>query len=369
MEVLVIIAVFIILTIIILYTIYQRVYIVQCKGINSTMAKLISVNNNRFLELPLGDFYIKSAYNCCAVNNYKYDYVDVCGLKACLKRGVRFLDFEIFSIKNEPVVAISSLDNDYVIETYNYIYLSEIFTLLNNLAFTTGACPNPRDPLIINLRIMSNNKKIYNTIADLLYKHLENRLLGKKYSYELKKPCDTGECYYNISEKPLKHFMGKIILFIVDKHQIVRETKLAEYSNLISFPGNPFYKMLTEDQIKHSQTNLIEYNKLNLTLAIPNKQDIPKNINSDLMEKGSGVQFVAMCFQKRDNYLIHYEKNFENATDKENKLSAPFAFRLKPQNQRYIPTYFDTTELVCDPSMSDQKTSYSLAGQTFSFII
>lgn len=369
MESIIIISVFIIITIIILYTIYQNINITLCKGINTTIAKLKSIDNNRFLELPLGDFYIKSAYNCCAINNYKYDYVDVCGLKACLKRGVRFLDFEIYSVKNEPVVAISTLDNNYVIETYNYIYLSEIFTSINHHAFSTIYCPNPRDPLVINLRIMSNNKKMYNTIANLLYKHLENRLLGKKYSYELKQPCNTGNCYYNISETPLKDLMEKIIIFIVDKNQIVRQTKLAEYSNLISFPGNPFYKVLTENQIKHSQTNLIEYNKLNLTLAIPNKDDIPKNINSDLMEKGSGVQFVAMCFQKRDNFLIHYEKMFEEATDKENKQSAPFAFRLKPQNQRHIPTYFDTTELVCDPSMSNQKTSYSLAGQSFSFII
>ena len=101
----------------------------------------------------------------------------------------------------------------------------------------TGFCPNPMDPLIINLRIMSNNKAMYNTIAELLYKHLENRLLDKNYSYELKKSCNSGSCYYNISEISLKKLMGKVLLFIVDKHQIVRETKLAEYSNLISFPG------------------------------------------------------------------------------------------------------------------------------------
>ena len=120
---------------------------------------------------------------------------------------------------------------------------------------------------------MSNNKDMYNMIADLLYKHLESRLLGKQYSYELKQKCDTGDCFFNISGKPLKDLMGKIVLFIVDKHQIVRETKLAEYSNLISFTGNPFYKVLTEDQIKSSQNNQIEYNKLNLTLAIPNKSE------------------------------------------------------------------------------------------------
>ena len=80
------------------------------------------------------------------------------------------------------------------------------------------------------------------------------------------------------------------------------------------------------------------------------------------MEKGSGVQFAAMCFQKRDNFLINYENQFEEAVDV-NKKAVPFAFRLKPQNQRHIPIYFETTNLVCDASMSDQKTSYALAGQ------
>ena len=72
MEVLVIIAVFIILTIIILYTIYQGVNVALCKGINTTMAQLHSVNSDRYLELPLGDFYVKSAYNCCAAVSYTH---------------------------------------------------------------------------------------------------------------------------------------------------------------------------------------------------------------------------------------------------------------------------------------------------------
>ena len=52
MEVLVIIAVFIILTVIILYTVYQGVNVTICKGISTTMSKLHSVNNDRYLNLP-----------------------------------------------------------------------------------------------------------------------------------------------------------------------------------------------------------------------------------------------------------------------------------------------------------------------------
>ena len=92
MEVLVIIAVFIILTIIILYTIYHNINITLCKGINTSMAKLRSIDNDRFLDLPLGDFYVKSAYNCCLAGEPTNSFVSVCALETCIKQGYRFLD-------------------------------------------------------------------------------------------------------------------------------------------------------------------------------------------------------------------------------------------------------------------------------------
>ena len=50
-------------------------------------------------NLSLKEFYVKSAYNCCALGKLKYDYVDICALKYCIKHGARCLDFEIYSIK------------------------------------------------------------------------------------------------------------------------------------------------------------------------------------------------------------------------------------------------------------------------------
>ena len=44
----------------------------------------------------LRDFYIKTAYNCCASGQFKSDYVSMCALQNTIKQGVRCLDFEIF---------------------------------------------------------------------------------------------------------------------------------------------------------------------------------------------------------------------------------------------------------------------------------
>jgi len=67
--------------------------------------KITSLDNTRVDQYSLRDFYIKTAYNCCSVGSYKNDYVDIQVLKNLLKQGVRALDFEIYSIDNEPIVA------------------------------------------------------------------------------------------------------------------------------------------------------------------------------------------------------------------------------------------------------------------------
>ena len=52
----------------------------------------------------LNEYYIKTAYNACSGGSYKNDIVEICNLKAVLKQGVRGLDFEIYSIDNQPVL-------------------------------------------------------------------------------------------------------------------------------------------------------------------------------------------------------------------------------------------------------------------------
>ena len=51
----------------------------------------------------LGDYFIKTAYNCCCAGNYKNDFVNICALKNCILQGARGLDFEIYSIDGKTV--------------------------------------------------------------------------------------------------------------------------------------------------------------------------------------------------------------------------------------------------------------------------
>ena len=49
-----------------------------------------STGEDEYINYTLKDFYIKSAYNCCAVGSYKNDYLSLDMLKYVLRQGVRF---------------------------------------------------------------------------------------------------------------------------------------------------------------------------------------------------------------------------------------------------------------------------------------
>ena len=302
-----------------------------------------------FSGLTLGDCYVKSAYNCCALGDFKYGYVDVCGISHCLNRGVRFLDFSIYSIKNEPVVAVSSIENDYAIESYNYIPLAAALERAQD-AFDYTQVNNFRDPLILNLRFFSNNPKIFNDTAMLLLQNFGNKLLSKKYSYEY---AASKTSVKNISTALLSDLINQVIIFVSDKNQVLGETKLNELCNLSTGVNDSTYKCYHENDVKAYQgtKTLIEFNKYGLTAAIPNLDSTPKNPDSDIMETASGVQFTAMCFQKNDNYLSRYEKKF---------IDYGYAFRPRPCSQRAVKIYVDTSDIKCEASLSRQDVQVQL---------
>jgi hypothetical protein len=113
----------------------------------------------------LFDYFIKTAYNACSGGSYKNNFVDVCNLKAVLKEGVRCLDFAIYSVDDEPVVATSTSDSYYVKETFNSVSFSDVMSTISSYAFSSGTAPNANDPILIHLRIMSTNQDMYTNLA------------------------------------------------------------------------------------------------------------------------------------------------------------------------------------------------------------
>jgi hypothetical protein len=284
-------------------------------------AKIHSFNpDNEDFQHNLRDYYIKTAYNACSAGQFKNDFVNVCALKNCIKQGARCLDFEIYSVDNKPVIATSSVDDFSVKETYNSVPVSDAFDIIRDYAFSGSTCPNPADPLIIHLRIMSNNQTIYNQMAKMLETTLSNRLLGPKYSYE-----NHGK---NLGAESIKNLRGKVILIVDRSNPLFEQTDLDEYVNLAS--NSIFMRGVRySDGVKYTpdMDELIEFNKKCMTIVMPDLSGSDDNFAAALSIK-CGCQFNAMSFQNFDANMEYYDMLFD---------STGSAFILKPEALRFIP--------------------------------
>jgi hypothetical protein len=282
--------------------------------------KLRSIDtNNEDYQYALRDYYIKSAYNACSGGKYKNDYVDTCVLKDLIKQGVRGLDFEIYSIDNQPVVATSTTDNFCVKETFNSVKFGEVMSIIRDYAFASSTAPNPVDPIILHLRIKSTSQEMYTNLAKILEGY-NSILLDKKYSFE----------YYgkNLGSVKLPEFAGKVII-IVDRSNpaFLESQQFYEYVNMTS--NSIFMRALHYYDIMYTpdMNELIDYNKLCLTIGMPDKGSNPDNPSSLIM-RGYGCQLLAIRYQLIDTNLEENNQFFDEQAH---------AFVLKPEKLRYVP--------------------------------
>ena len=346
----------IILGFILLLVITMIVYIIyltklqsrECSYINDLYGdlngNLRSINlNDPDCSGNLNEYYVKTAYNACSGGSYKNDVVDICNLKAVLTQGVRGLDFEIYSIDNDPVVATSTSDNYYIKETYNSVSFSDVMKTIKNYAFSGSTAPNPRDPIIIHLRFMSNNQSMYSNLANI-FKSYDSILLGKEYSYET-----SG---HNLGGEPLLNFMDKIILIFDRTNTSFLENKdLMEYANMTS--NSIFMRAYSYYDVKNNPDleELREYNKRNMTIVFPDSGSNPVNPNG-ILSRDAGCQMVAVRYQYVDNFLIQNTIFFDNCG---------YAFCLKPEDLRYKPV------MIEEPTQQDPALSYATRNVTTDF--
>jgi hypothetical protein len=295
----------------------------------------ISVSNDDFSH-NFRDYYIKTAYNCCSAGTVKNDFVNICALKNCIRQGVRCLDFEIFSVNNEPVIAVSSQNTFDVKESYNTVSFANAMSIVADYAFSGSTCPNPGDPLVLHFRIMSNNKPIYDAMANTLYSTLSRRLLGKNFSYE-----NNGQ---NFGQTPLQDLMGKVIVIVDKANPLFSDTLLDEYVNMAS--NSVFMRALRYHDVKFTpdMQELIEFNKKNMSIVLPDLS--PNNNNpSSILCLNYGCQMVALSLQSFDSSLEYYNEMFELTGS---------AFVLKPAELRFIPVTIPTPPPP-NPAYSYQK--------------
>jgi hypothetical protein len=281
----------------------------------------INPENPTYKDTRLRDFYIKTAYNCCSGGSYKNDYVNLCALKSCIKQGARCLDFEIYSVNNLPVIAVSTVTDFNIKESYNSVPFAKAMEVISIYAFSGGNCPNPNDPLILNFRIKSNIKSIHDAMAKALYNTLGERLLGKQFSYET-----TGK---NIGSYLISKLMGKIVVIVDKSNPLFTSSLLNEYVNIAS--NSAFIRLLRyrEVEFTHDKDELIFYNQQNMTIVLPELSGDNTNFSAALAQT-YGCQMIAMSFQNFDNNMQYYTKFFDDAGS---------AFVLRDDMYRYKPVF------------------------------
>jgi len=294
--------------------------------------KSIDPNNEDF-KFNLCDYYIKTAFNACSGGSYKNDVVDICNLKAILRQGVRCVDFEVYSINNEPCIATSTTEDYNIKETFNSVKFSLVMDTINNYAFASGTCPNHNDPLIIHLRCKSANTKMYEKLAEI-FKTYNNIMLGPSYSYE-----KNGK---NLGSIKLNQLMNKVIL-IIDRSNtaFLNSDTLTEYVNMTS--NSVFMRGLRYYDVKNTpdMNELIDFNRRCMTIVFPDKGINPINPNP-VVSRANGCQMVAMRFNYVDNYLMENTAFFDREAS---------AFVLKPEALR--------GKVVTIPPPQPQNENYS----------
>jgi hypothetical protein len=293
------------------------------------------------------DYYILSSYNSCnAGPELQNNVISLNSLKHVISQGARLLDFEIYSLNNEPIVSTSNdPDNYYLFESSNYIKFSDAFETVINNAFESSTCPTFNDPLFVHLRIKSNNDKMLTNLTNIFKtQESSDRLLGINYSYEkvlcdptittdeqsqIKNPgfgCDES----NITGQPLYYFQNKIIVILDRSNTTALDNHdLMEFVNLTS--NSLFCRLINNFTMINSQDKLelLEFNKRTVTIVTP---DVGVNKPNPDIDKSKllGIQFNANNFSQTDNTLNTSVNMFNNEGH---------SFILKPEEMRYYPIF------------------------------
>ena len=291
--------------------------------------------------MPLRNFYIKTALNCCCLGEWKNNYVDVVALQSAIADGYRFLDFEIYSEDDKPVVAASTKGSFYYKETYNSIPFSDAMAAVSQIAFTVTKAVNSTDPLFIHLRIKSNNATILPEIVSAINAQFGNQLLNENYNYLY-----GGN---NLGQVPMSELVGKVIIVADISNPLCVDKDLPLFQ-IINFGSNsPFLHQLQYEMgVKNTpdMDELIDHNKKNMSIVFP---DAPfkENVNFNVAT-AFGCQFIGMMPQVKDVNLEIYNKAFEDAGT---------AFILKPPELCYQP-------VVIEPP-GPQDPALSFAGRNY----
>lgn len=299
--------------------------------------------SSKKLDNYLCNFIVKASYSSCSVGNFKNDYVDICALKSVIQQGCRVLDFEIYSLKGDPIVAVSTKSSHNEKGSYNGLPVEKVLQYVFDKAVSpydssTANCPNPKDPLLLNFRMKTSLLDIYNKLANHISTIFSNTLLSNEYSLT-NNPQSSKNYENNIWTKlKLSDARGKVIIMVDSTDANLASSRLYEIVNVIS--NGMYTNMIRHNDVDYTMENGktpsnkyytgSNYNKVTMVLPSihyrPVNYPAPKCFNL-------GIQICYMCFQLNDKSLQAYNKVFEDEKS---------AFVLKNKMNEKVSLYAST---------------------------
>tara|TARA_B100000123_G_scaffold260196_1_gene226355 strand:- start:144 stop:1256 length:1113 start_codon:yes stop_codon:yes gene_type:complete len=277
-------------------------------------------SNGNTHDLQLRDVYIKTAYNACCSGNFKTDYVDLCALRLPAFYGVRALDFQIYSLKNEPIVAASTTTSHNYKETINHLNFVDVMYEVKKLFVAHNEYKMGDDPLFLIFRLHTTNVDVYNRMASVLGEVYDVDNLSRK---QLNIDYDNYE-YDFINNTKLSSLKKKIIIIVIHDENSNNEIEKSDLGKYVDTYGSSMqlhrYSELKDNQ---TQTTLKRVSTKKLSYCMPNLENSNDNFDF-LLPLSLGFQFVGMNFQNKDTYLDEYNDFFMNSYGTNNKSHIGF---------------------------------------------
>jgi hypothetical protein len=211
-----------------------------------------------------------------------------------------------------------------------------MYSLYTN-GFNNDNVPNKTDPIILHLRIKSNDKDVYQKLYEIFNSYQQyGVILGSESSFDYRNQ--------NFGQVKLSSLMGKFVIIIdgLNKSYLESENKdFYEFVNLVSNSPNMWSFRFFDILNNYEPEQLEIHNKSQMTIVLPDLTNDPDNPSAALA-RSYGCQMVAMRFQLPNNYLLENLKYFDEGRH---------AFILKDESLRE-----KNLKLIVQPFQKSTKT-------------
>ena len=282
----------------------------------------------------LCDFYMAASSYSVFPGSSIRDYVSDGVLPLAIKAGVRLVELDIYSDTNDqPVVGLKNqkLGIDYA---YNTVSLEACCVSVANNAFNSINSPASSDPFVLSLVFHTEKTKTINAAAEILKTTCRSHLLDTTYSYQRK----------NLATEPICDLQNKLIIVSGGG---IKGTLMDELVNLSWSTSHLRRMTYTQASQPHDHEELVEYNRNNITMVVPDIGDDLVNSNPQILFT-FGCQWIMMNYGSIDSMMELYIGEFQ-----ENSIV------VKPAALRALKPKFYKKPTMPDPAVSFQPMQHT----------